>query len=121
MFDVVAELGKGGQGIIADGLAASKAELAEEASTSTGYVFNDDAFDVYLELKKIHVLPIRAIKCKYIPCSRNLEIKSRKNIFIVHKKAISYAVMPLPLSISPCLLLHISHCDLDTIETIHSD
>ena len=75
MFDVVAKLGKGGQGVIANGLAASKAELAEEAATPTGYVFDNDAFDVDLELKEIHVLPIGAIKCKYIPCSRNLEIK----------------------------------------------
>lgn len=70
----------------------------------------------------------RSTYCQLEPSSAStfharetLKSNQEKNIFIVHKKAISYAVMPLPLSISPCLLLHISHCDLDTIETIHSD
>ena len=51
MLDVVAELRKGCQGIVAYGLAAAKAEFAEEAPATTGYVFHDDPLDVDLELE----------------------------------------------------------------------
>ena len=51
VLDVVAELRKGCQGIVAYGLAAAKAEFAEEAPATTGYVFHDDPLDVDLELE----------------------------------------------------------------------
>jgi len=113
MFDVVAKLGKGGQGVIANGLAASKAELAEEASTPTGYVFDNDAFDVDLDSK-------RSTYCQLEPSSAST-FHARETCAHRHKETTSKWLKILKSnSLGNLRLIRASSFSLNTLPSRHT-